>query len=106
LGLAQQVAAYQGRRNVEFRQMNVLHRYFTDAGVPKPSVAVVQHAHRTSEAKMLPYSTIEATGEAIVAEGVATAEQLRAALGSLAEFGADTHSLCGSPRVFQVWTRR
>jgi ubiquinone/menaquinone biosynthesis C-methylase UbiE len=83
-----------------------LHRCFTEAGIPEPSVAVVQHAHRTGEAKMLPYSTIEATADAIVAEGVATAEQLRAALDSLAEFGADTHSLCGSPRVFQVWTRR
>jgi len=83
-----------------------LHRRFTEAGIPEPAVAVVQHVHRTGEAKMLPYSTVEATGDAIVEEGLATAEQLRAALESLAEFGADTHSLCGSPRVFQVWTRR
>ena len=83
-----------------------LHRLFTEAGIPQPSVDVVQHVHRTGEAKMLPYSTIEATGDAIVQEGVATAEQLSAALDSLAEFGADTHSLCGSPRVFQAWTRR
>jgi len=83
-----------------------LHRYFTDAGIPEPSVGVVQNVHRTGEAKMLPHSTVEATAEAIVAEGVATAEQLREALEGLAEFGADTHSLCGSPRVFQVWTRR
>jgi len=83
-----------------------LHRYFTDAGIPEPSVGVVQNVHRTGEAKMLPHATVEATAEAIVAEGVATAEQLREALEGLAEFGADTHSLCGSPRVFQVWTRR
>jgi ubiquinone/menaquinone biosynthesis C-methylase UbiE len=83
-----------------------LHRYFTDAGIPEPSVGVVQNVHRTGEAKMLPHSTVEATAEAIVAEGVATAEQLREALEGLAELGADTHSLCGSPRVFQVWTRR
>jgi ubiquinone/menaquinone biosynthesis C-methylase UbiE len=83
-----------------------LHRYFTDAGIPEPSVGVVQNVHRTGEAKMLPHSTVEATAEAIVAEGVATAEQLREALDGLAELGADTHSLCGSPRVFQVWTRR
>ncbi len=83
-----------------------LHRYFTDAGIPEPSVGVVQNVHRTGEAKMLPHSTVEATAEAIVAEGVATAEQVREALEGLAEFGADTQSLCGSPRVFQVWTRR
>ena len=52
-----------------------LHRYFTDAGIPEPSVGVVQNVHRTGEAKMLPHSTVEATAEAIVAEGVATAEQ-------------------------------
>jgi hypothetical protein len=69
-------------------------------------VAVVQRVDRIGEAKTLPYSTVDATADAIVGEGVATAAEVQTALESLAEFGADPHSLCGSPRVFQAWVRR
>jgi ubiquinone/menaquinone biosynthesis C-methylase UbiE len=83
-----------------------LHRYFRGAGIPEPDVAVVQRVDRIGEAKTLPYSTVDATADAIVGEGVATAAEVQTALESLAEFGADPHSLCGSPRVFQAWVRR
>jgi hypothetical protein len=83
-----------------------LHRYFPEAGIPEPVLTVVQRVDRTGEAKTLPHSTIEATADAIVGEGVATAEQLRAALESLTAFCADPQTLCGSPRVFQAWARR
>ena len=55
---------------------------------------------------MLPHSTIEATAEAIIREGIASADQIQAALGSLTEFAADTGSVCGSPRLVQAWSRR
>jgi ubiquinone/menaquinone biosynthesis C-methylase UbiE len=83
-----------------------LHRRFTEAGLPDPEVAAFQRIERTGEAKSLPYSTVEATADAIVAEGVATEEQVRAALESLAEAAADPHTLFGLPRIFQAWSRR
>ena len=74
--------------------------------IPEPEVAVVQRVDRIGEAKSLPYSTVDATADAIVGEGVATAAEVQAALASLAEFGADPNSLSGSPRVFQAWALR
>jgi SAM-dependent methyltransferase len=83
-----------------------LHRRFTEAGIPAPDVAVVQRIDRTSEARMMPHSTIEATAEAIIREGIASADEVRAALSSLKDFASDPRFLCGSPRLFQAWSRR
>jgi hypothetical protein len=58
------------------------------------------------EAKTFPYSTVQATAEAIIAQGIASAGQLRAALDSLNDFASDPASVCGSPRLFQAWSRR
>ncbi len=83
-----------------------LHRYFREAGIPAPALTVVQRADVTGEAKTLPHSTVQATAEAIMREGIASAEQVNAALASLADFAADPGSVCGSPRIFQAWSRR
>jgi SAM-dependent methyltransferase len=83
-----------------------LHRRFIEAGIPDPEVTVGQRIERTGEAKSLPRSTVEATADAIVGEGVATAEEVRAAIESLAKAEADPHTLFGLPRNFQAWTRR
>jgi hypothetical protein len=55
---------------------------------------------------MLPHCTVEAAADAIIAEGVATAEQVRSALESLVAYAADPRTIVGSPRNFQVWSRR
>jgi SAM-dependent methyltransferase len=83
-----------------------LHRRFTEAGIPTPDLDVVQRVHRTGEAKTLPYSTIDATADAIVREGIASADEVAAALASLQEFAVDPRYLSGSPRLFQAWSRR
>jgi len=83
-----------------------LHCYFREAGIPAPELTVVQRVDLAGEARMLPHSTVEATAEAIIGEGIASADQVRAALASLAQFAADTGSVCGSPRIFQAWARR
>jgi hypothetical protein len=67
---------------------------------------VVQRVDRTGEAKTLPCLTLEATADAVVNEGIATAEEVRAAVESLAEFATDPRTLAGSPRTFQAWSRR
>lgn len=73
------------------------------AGIADPAVTVVQRADST---KTLPYSTVLATAEAIVHEGIVTGEEVEVALATLADFAEDPASLCGSPRVFQAWSRR
>jgi ubiquinone/menaquinone biosynthesis C-methylase UbiE len=83
-----------------------LHRHFSEAGIPAPELSVVQRADVGGEAKTLPHSTVQATAGAIIAEGIASADQLRAALDSLNDFAADPGSVCGSPRHFQAWSRR
>ncbi len=83
-----------------------LRRYFSAAGIPTPALTVVQRADVEGEAKMIPHSTVEATADAIIEEGIASVEQVRAALASLIDFAADTESVCGSPRIFQAWSRR
>ena len=103
------VEAYQRvleRHGGDPRSGRKLHRRFFEAGIPDPELTVVQRVHRTGEAKMLPHLTVEATADAMVSEGVATAEEVRAALERLADYAADPHTIVGSPRTFQTWSRR
>jgi SAM-dependent methyltransferase len=83
-----------------------LHRYFPDAGIPTPEVSVVQRLDVAGEAKTLPCSTIEATSAAIVSTGIASETEVQSALDRLAALAADPGYLCGSPRLFQAWSRR
>jgi ubiquinone/menaquinone biosynthesis C-methylase UbiE len=83
-----------------------LYRYFSAAGIPAPALTIVQRADVAGEAKTIPHSTVEATADAIIAEGIASGEQVRVALAGLLDFAADTDSVCGSPRIFQAWSRR
>jgi ubiquinone/menaquinone biosynthesis C-methylase UbiE len=83
-----------------------LHRLFTTAGIPAPQLSVVQRADVTGEAKTLPYSTVATTAETIVGEGIATSAEVDAALAGLLELAGDEGSVCGSPRIFQAWSRR
>jgi hypothetical protein len=83
-----------------------LYGYFLAAGIAAPLVRAVQGVAAAGEAKALPVSTLEATAEAILAEGLATDDELREALTSLSAYAADPTSLLSEPRVFQVWSRR
>jgi hypothetical protein len=76
------------------------------AGIPDPRVAVVQPVWTEGEGKTLPWSTLEATAEAIVSEHVASADEVAVALSSLQQFTADPRTLISGPRVFQLWSRR
>jgi hypothetical protein len=79
---------------------------FAEAGIPLPHVDVVQRAHLEGEAKLLPLLTVEATAEAMIDGQVATAEEIEVAVQRLTTLAADSSTLFGSPRNFQVWTRR
>ena len=83
-----------------------LYGYFLDAGIPTPHVALVQSVSIGGERKGLAWSTLNATGEAIVSEGVATSDELASALTALRQFTDDSTTLIGHPRVFQLWSAR
>jgi SAM-dependent methyltransferase len=79
---------------------------FAEAGIPEPELRVVQRVDAHGEAKTVPYSTLDATADAMISAGLATAEEIATALESLARFAADPSSVRGSPSMFQAWSRR
>jgi hypothetical protein len=56
--------------------------------------------------KDLTVSTLEASADAIIGAGLATAEEVAAAIADLAAFAADPQTVIGGPRTFQLWVRR
>lgn len=83
-----------------------LYGYFLDAGIPEPQVALIHPLHIADEGKALALATLDATAPAMLAEGLATEEEINAARESLAAYTADPRSLILGPRVFQLWARR
>ena len=79
---------------------------FCAAGVAHPQINVVQRVYVTGEAKTMPWNTIDAAADAIIAGGVASREQVDAALADLGRFLEDPTTLIGTPRIFQCWARR
>ena len=108
-GFAFWVEAYQRvleRRGGDPLSGRKLFQRFGEAAIPPPEVTVVQSVVAGGEEKTLPHSTIAATADAIVEEGIASEGEGSAALAELEAFAEDTTSVCGSPRIFQAWTRR
>jgi ubiquinone/menaquinone biosynthesis C-methylase UbiE len=83
-----------------------LYGYFRQAGVPDPEVRLVQPFHIFDEGKSLALTTLDASAEAILAEGLASESEVTAALASLAQFTDDPMTVIGGPRIFQLWSRR
>ncbi len=83
-----------------------LYASFIEAGIPTPEVTVVQPVYLSGDAKWLPWTTVAATADVIVSEGVASSDEVQAALASLAAFTEDPGTLISGPRLFQVWARR
>ena len=53
-----------------------LHRYAIAAGVPAPEVGMSQHVEATGKAKTMMHRTLDMTADSMVAEGIATREQI------------------------------
>jgi len=81
-------------------------RRFLDAGIPRPSVRLVQRVDAEGEAKMLFVLTFRAIASAVVDEGIATGDEVDATLAGLEAFVADPETLVAQPRIFQIWRRR
>jgi ubiquinone/menaquinone biosynthesis C-methylase UbiE len=94
------------RRGGDHTTGRKLYHYFLEAGIPTPQVDLVQSVAVSGEGKELAWSTLDATSETILAEGVATSDELAAALASLRQFTDDETTLIARPRVFQLWSAR
>jgi ubiquinone/menaquinone biosynthesis C-methylase UbiE len=83
-----------------------LYRYCAEAGIGLPFLSIEQRVDADGDVKQLTYSTLEATGQAMVDEGVATSAEVADALASLARATEDPGTIIGLPRTFQVWRRK
>ncbi len=83
-----------------------LHRYFVAAGAGAPEVAIVQRVEIEGETTSLAHSTLAASADAIVGEGLATSEEIAEAVSALIAAAADPGTIMGLPRTFQAWTRK
>lgn len=83
-----------------------MYGYFLGLGIPQPNVRVVQAVEASGEDKMLRLLSVEAIAGELVADGLATDEEIQQALGRLVDYTEDPRTLLGSPRVFQVWARK
>jgi hypothetical protein len=97
-----QAAARRGADDVFGRK---LFRHFLAAGIPAPRVRVVQPVFE-GEARMLPASTLESAADAILADGLATGDEIAGMLTALRRLADDDSTLLCGPRIFQVWSRR
>jgi hypothetical protein len=62
------------------------------------------HAGRVPE-KELTLSTMVNIADAVIAEALATREELEGIITSLTEYTEDPRSIVGCPRIFEVWGR-
>jgi len=83
-----------------------LAQLFAAAGIPAPQLNVVQRVEVSGEAKTLPLLALDATAETMIAESVATRAEIDHAASELAALVADPSSVCGSPRLFQAFSRK
>jgi hypothetical protein len=81
-------------------------RYFRDAGISGPAVRLLQVVNTGGDAKVMLLLTLEAIADSIVSAGLATADEVTAAIEDLRAFTADPDTLVSDPRIFQVWAGR
>jgi SAM-dependent methyltransferase len=78
-----------------------------DANLADVRLGVVQPVHAgCGTEKRLSLSTLVNIGDAVLAESLATKDQLDDTIAALATFTDDPRSMIALPRIFQVWGRR
>jgi hypothetical protein len=85
-----------------------LFRYFGEAGIGEPELRLVQSfgSAGDSDTKALAVSMLEGSADAIVAAGLATADEVADAIADLTAFASMPRTLISDPRTFQVWANR
>jgi SAM-dependent methyltransferase len=96
-----------GRRGGDANAGAQLYGFCLAAGLEDVRVQVIQPTHSGhAAAKGLSLSTLVNIADAVVAEGIATREEIAAAIASLEALTQDPTSLVALPRIFQVWGRK
>jgi ubiquinone/menaquinone biosynthesis C-methylase UbiE len=83
-----------------------LYRHFLNAGIAGAQLRMSQTASVAGDTKRLSLSTLTATANSIVDAGLATQDEVTAAIGDLALFTDDSGTVIGDPRTFEVYARR
>jgi SAM-dependent methyltransferase len=94
------------RRGGDPRIGRKLHGYFRELGAPSPGIRLRQGAYVDGEPKTVSLLTLQATADSILAEDLATEDEVAAALSSLAAYTDDPRTLITTPWVFQVWAQK
>jgi SAM-dependent methyltransferase len=79
--------------------------FLRDAAFLDVRMRLVQPAALEGGVKRLTCVTLETISDAVVQAGLASRDDLRAALEELSAFAADPRTVLGGPRVFQAWGR-
>lgn len=76
-----------------------------DCGLESIQVSVVQPTGLTGEVKLLNGLTMENIADAVLADGLASTEEIDQIVDELNAFAADERTVTGLPRIVQVWGR-
>jgi len=76
-----------------------------DCGLEAIRVSVVQPTGLTGEVKLLNGLTMENITDVVLADQLATQEEIDEIVGELKEYATDDRTVMGIPRVVQVWGR-
>jgi SAM-dependent methyltransferase len=79
----------------------LLQHGFTDV-----SVSVFQPMGLSGEVKLMPPITVESISDAVVAAGLASADEMASLAQELYADAANPATLCGNPRIVQAWGRK
>jgi ubiquinone/menaquinone biosynthesis C-methylase UbiE len=79
---------------------------FRRVGIQEIKLNVIQPAHINGEDKLMAPFTVSRISEALIAEELATADEVQQILAELNHVAADSETLISLPRIFQVWGER
>jgi ubiquinone/menaquinone biosynthesis C-methylase UbiE len=77
-----------------------------DTGLDEVHLEVVQPAFRSGPGKRIAAITMEHIQQAVVQEGLASAQEVEGIVAELDQFIADPRTILSMPRIFQVWGRK
>ncbi len=75
------------------------------AGFDDIRIKLVHHAALQGGIKLLICVTLERIADAVLQDGLVSADELRETIEQLYAFARDPHTVLGGPRVFQAWGR-
>ncbi len=79
---------------------------FLDAGLDDVQVEVVQPTFRSGPGKRIAAITMAHIQEAVIQQGLASAQEVEDIVTDLDQFSADPRTILSLPRIFQVWGKK